>query len=497
MRADLASSRLWRLVLLGMAWALAVPAQIITNHDALPQPDLPKPQKLALFTEPVFGSTMVRITDARLDNQPGAFPQYAKRQAWNADESLMLLTCDDGSFSLYDGTTYRRVKSMAPVGGEDVFWHPTRKEIVLYNPGNEMRQYNVLTDDDALVVSMPEFYFAHTRGEGNLSRDGRYYACYGCDYDEATGELLPRAFVVVDLDAKTEISRFTLTNSLDDFDWISISPLGNYVVVDYATLVTGRFNGIEVYDRQFKFLWQKPLGSGHSDLTVDGNGDECLVIGVYDDVDNESQVWKYRLRDGKATLLLGGMNWSFYNHISCRNTLDREWCWISAYDGEGRLTDDSASWLPFEDEVFAVKLDGSLEVRRVAHHRSRRFSPSTPDGDNSVYWAEPHATASPSGTRILFGSNWREHINESTGIDAYVVDLRRSPAPRIDLRRSGLWLELSWPVSATNYVPEWKTTLSTAEAWHPWTGLIEPDVTSFTTRITPTNQTFFLRLQRF
>lgn len=109
-------------------------------------------------------------------------------------------------------------------------------------------------------------------------------------------------------------------------------------------------------------------------------------------------------------------------HISLRNTLRHGWCFISTFDYVGRLTDDSISWLPFEDEVFALKTDGSGDVQRIAHHHSRRFSPATPDPDNSVYWAEPHATVNRAGTKVIWGSNWRENMDQVWAVDSYICD---------------------------------------------------------------------------
>jgi hypothetical protein len=68
-------------------------------------------------------------------------------------------------------------------------------------------------------------------------------------------------------------------------------------------------------------------------------------------------------------------------------------------------------------------MDGSGSVQRYAHHHSQRYSESFPDGDLSTYYAEPHATASPTGNRILFGSNWRNRIEENYSVDAYLIDL--------------------------------------------------------------------------
>jgi hypothetical protein len=89
------------------------------------------------------------------------------------------------------------------------------------------------------------------------------------------------------------------------------------------------------------------------------------------------------------------------------------------------LTDSAQNWLAFEDEIFALKLDGSGEVQRIAHHHSRRYSPTTPDSDRSNYFAESHATVSRNGNRIIFGSNWSESVADEMSVDAYVVDWRK------------------------------------------------------------------------
>jgi Secretion system C-terminal sorting domain len=395
-------------------------AQWVTIHDPIYQATFSKPSAGAAFTDPKFGTSVRRLTDARGGGIASIVPQYSKRQAWNADQSFLLLFTGDGTGRLYDGTTYEFLRPLDDVGGEDVFWHPTNPDLLYFSFGNTLFSYNVITQSPTAVRTFDGYTWINTRGEGNLSRDGRYYAFVGQTYDTDTHF---KDIVVYDLILDSIVSRMVLPAVLSDFDWASISPLGNYVVVDYATADTGRYQGIEVYDRNLNFIWQKGLGAGHSDLAVDENGNEVLVMAYYDADLNRGFVKKFRLADGATTSLME-LSPDFDLHISCRNESRREWCFISTFDAEGRLTDDSLSWLPFEDEIFALKMDGSGDVQRIAHHHSKRFSPSTPDRDNSNYWAEPHATVSRDGTRMIFGSNWRENIASDSSVDAYVVDFR-------------------------------------------------------------------------
>jgi hypothetical protein len=53
------------------------------------------------------------------------------------------------------------------------------------------------------------------------------------------------------------------------------------------------------------------------------------------------------------------------------------------------------------------------EVCRIAHHRSH--GRNGPQG----YWAEPHAAISPTGTRVLFASDW----GGGQTVDTYAVEL--------------------------------------------------------------------------
>lgn len=399
------------------------------DSGAAPPENMAQPAVGVPFTDPIFKTHVVRITDARATGQKGLCPDYSKRQAWNSDDSLLLLRSADGLFLLYNGNTYKYIRTLDPIGGEDVLWHPSDPTLLLYNPAHELRAFNVKTGEDYCIFEFAGFEFANTRGEGNLSRDSAWYAVVCSTYDTSNGNVQPVKVVLLSLtQAQGKITgkvagSMDFPGSVQDLDWVSVSPSGKYIVVDYADDTTGRYHGVEVYDRNFNFLWQKPLGWGHSDLTIDANGDDCLVMDVYNPDSNTTMYMKYRLSDGEATKLLE-TSALFYDHISCRNTEQVGWVIISTYDNVGRLTVSPDSWLPFENEIFALKLDGSGETRGLAHHHSRRFSPTTPDSDTSVYWAEPHATVGQRGDRILFGSNWGIDVEQTNSVDAYVVDLR-------------------------------------------------------------------------
>ena len=67
------------------------------------------------------------------------------------------------------------------------------------------------------------------------------------------------------------------------------------------------------------------------------------------------------------------------------------WALISTQGPDGKY--------PNHDfEIFWVKLDGSGDVRRVAHHHSSRKV--------GGYFAEQHAVTNRDGSKIIFTSNW-------------------------------------------------------------------------------------------
>ncbi len=73
------------------------------------------------------------------------------------------------------------------------------------------------------------------------------------------------------------------------------------------------------------------------------------------------------------------------------------WAVVSTHD------DDAATHTWMDDQVFAVELKPGGRVVRLAHTHSL-VDESQPA--EYYYWAEPHASANPDLTRVLFTTNW-------------------------------------------------------------------------------------------
>jgi len=86
--------------------------------------------------------------------------------------------------------------------------------------------------------------------------------------------------------------------------------------------------------------------------------------------------------------------------------------------GQTSLLSNGAAAPPLFSEIYVAKTDpDDTVVCRYAHHRS--FGKSATKGGYAAYFGEPHATISPSGTRVIFGSDWYN----SGSVDSFVLEL--------------------------------------------------------------------------
>ena len=132
----------------------------ITDHVSRLQTNLAKPPVGVPYSDPVFGATVMRLTDAAsmgaLVGNSCIVPEYSKRQAWNCDDSYILLRGGDGAVLLYNGSTYQFIKKLPSdvVGGDDIFWHPTNNKLIYYTIENRFYSFNVDTEENNLLRTL-------------------------------------------------------------------------------------------------------------------------------------------------------------------------------------------------------------------------------------------------------------------------------------------------------------------------------------------------------
>jgi len=107
-------------------------------------------------------------------------------------------------------------------------------------------------------------------------------------------------------------------------------------------------------------------------------------------------------------------------HISARAHTKPGWVAMSSI---GRLDDlrfftNKRKAPALLSEIYLIDTDpNNHRTCRLAHHRS--YGKAATRGGFNAYFSEPHATISPTGTRILFASDWYD----SGAVDSYVIEL--------------------------------------------------------------------------
>ncbi len=387
---------------------------LVSDTSMRTAPAIAKPRYLGSVLDPVFGSTLTRIT-----GDPGtpiptvggtwgtvARHNNAKDAVWNADESLMVLKVVRGApgHLFLDGRTYAPHVLRSGPGGE-TRWHPTLADIMIYVRSDcRVGHWNVRSNTVTTIFTGVGYTGCGLGPwEGNTSHDGRWLAVAATRASDGR-----RVAFAVDLAGRKKYPDLDLAaQGVTDLDWVSISASGKYLVVNGTisgcATVGGGCDATKVFTRSGVAVgpfWREYGRPSHYGLTLNAAGAD-VAVGVAKTAPNEGKVMMRRLADGVVTVLnVGG----YSQHHSARNLRRPGWAYVShPYNGP--------HWAPFRNEVFAVKLDGSLQIERLAHLRA-----PTP-----TYESQPQIVPSPDGRRVIFASNW----NASSGpVQAYVADVR-------------------------------------------------------------------------
>jgi len=371
------------------------------------------------FQDPVFGTCLVRVTDRTRDLAPddssaGLKNEYSRVQSFNADGSRILVRSIEANWYLYDARTLQPLGRL-PLAVEPR-WDAIDPNRLYFGDETRLMAYDVAREEATLVhdfaADFPGQALAAvwTRYEGSPSRDGRYWGLMAEDQEWQTVALL-----VYDRQIDRVIAKRDLPDH-PEIDSVTISPLGNFFLAyhdDYCE--PGQLGsdahpcGLMVYDRDLQNGRGLLRIIGHSDTALDAAGREVLV---YQDIDTD-YISMLDLAAGAITPLwpIDFSHTALGLHVSGR-AFDRSgWTLISTHNG-GHPTDQT--WM--DDQVFAIELKAGGRVARLAHTHSRYDENQEHD-----YWAEPHASANPDFTRILFTSNWGRTGTEQ--VETYMIVL--------------------------------------------------------------------------
>jgi hypothetical protein len=126
-------------------------------------------------------------------------------------------------------------------------------------------------------------------------------------------------------------------------------------------------------------------------MTIDTDGND-VYVGISKANPDKYHIIKRRLDDGSVTDLAP---YGHGQHASIRNINRPGWVFVT-YSGTYPNVARQPGSAPLYQEVVALRIDGSGELRRVIQTRNPKYD----------YWSETHASPSPDGSQIIWSSNW-------------------------------------------------------------------------------------------
>ncbi len=362
------------------------------SHSMTP---LAKPALAQTVIDPQFGTTLRRISAvAPVGANPAIVPLYSTVSAWNADESRLILYHVGIGHELYDGHTYRLIRTLdiTPADVEQVYWHTSDPDVLFYVTGNQLIRYHV---GSGLRETVHTFQFCPSPATGGSD------PMFTSWDSNVIGLRCGNQLFTYRMDTDTVPAVRTST-----LDAPQASPSGSMA-----------FTGGYVLDPALNVLRHLDLANPyeHASLGRLASGHDTYNGVAFDPGPAGSGVGSlvtFDLTDGSSRVVVGPATGYPYppsgTHVSALAYRQPGWVFLS-------IVGDPTGQRVLDNELVLADTNAGA-VCRIGHHRSY-------GGNNThladSYWAEPHVVASPSGTRALFASDWG---NGST-VDTYVAEL--------------------------------------------------------------------------
>jgi hypothetical protein len=376
------------------------------------------------YVDPVFGTKVTRISNAlATPNAAGSgyltwiSDEYSTMSPFNSDNSKILLV-HQSYFGLYDGTGfYIRDLPLEISASSEPRWSRRDNHTLYYVHNNQLKTYDISTGVSFIVHTFSEYSAISGMGQSDISFDGDHFVFAGDS----------RYVFVYQISTGTKSSAFD--TGVTGFDSICITPRNN-VIISWLQSGTGRNTGQELFDGNMNFLRQVGRADGHSDVTLDTNGDEVLVWTNSADPQPicNNGIVKIRLADGTQTCL-ATLDFSLAVHISAPDNAG--FVYVETY-APSNPSPSTSGWVEYTNELLQIKLDGS-QVLRLAHHRSR------PHEANTYNW-QPKISTSRDGSRVVYTSDYDLQIIDGYATqygDTYLI-LIVVPA------RAGVYYQNTW-----------------------------------------------------
>ena len=409
----------------------------ITHTERVHITPVGKPPFMAYYKDPAFGTKVIRISNSR--KAEATKPAYSTMQAWNADESLLMLYRTGHGTNdhvLYDGNTYERLGPLDiwPVDIEEVWWSRTDPASLFYVSGEEGQKghflrYNLANNTKTLIKDFSKVCGANAipTGGGDVfmqSEDDDLFA-FRCDNEQKsqtmfTYRLSTDEIVTAELGGKTRWNTSTApaASASGERLWLQgYSLKTDLKTVEQAMDLANSENHSSIgrthdgQDAIYQVVFNRSPGGCDGDLW---NGVGHIV--------------QHNLETGACRPLVGETQGYPYTtsstHVSALSTKHPGWVAGSSIGKEFDWFGNGRKAPALFSEIYLANSDpDNPVVCRLAHHRS--YGKQATNEGYAPYFSEPHATISPSGTRIIFGSDWYD----SGSVDTYVIELPMHKRP--------------------------------------------------------------------
>jgi hypothetical protein len=377
-------------------------AEIKTDLGVYPEPALqPLPQAGAKITDPVFGTRILRVTDAT-DGNSGAGTLYSYYPTFNKDNTYIAvretLGYSRAKFFRFDPINFTAsggfVLSSPPAGLQEYYlmWSGVSPNITFGVGGHNIWQINVATQQATLVKDLSSQGVGGYLTQMSKSLDDDVFAASIVNSGGTEA-----GFVVYKRSTNTVLLRKLASNVNE----VQVDKSGDYLIVVYND------GSDDIYD----------LTSAPPRLIARLTGSygffhhDCGVGTVFTAAAGNALGYR-QLADPTAIRLMVPGYWSYatqQDHFSMLAD-NEQWALASRYSSSG-----GPVLRPFDNEIVKIATDGTNRVQRIAHHRSVAV--------NNNYNAQPKASISRDGNFIAFTSNWG---NPNGRTDMYIVQISSS-----------------------------------------------------------------------
>ena len=354
-----------------------------------------------MVTDPVFGSTILRVTDAG-DSTGDCRTFYSNMPSLNVNNTKIAAQCRSdymrtkvwdfnvATMTLSNG----RVQSNEPAGAQGYFtlWSPTihnkfticaqMKLIEVTIPDGTSTTWTNKTLHD-FTADFPD---ASSVTQHSVSNDDNVFAVMS-----NTG-----GYAVWKRSANSILLKATSGSDLNE---VEIDKSGRYLVA------LQNDHSVNVWDLQ--------AGPTRTKVTTQPFNHRAMGNGI---VSSGCEARRLCVRNlatpNSVTFLLPADSWSYavqQDHFAMPRNSDT-WMVGTRYATNGQSVTNA-----YDNEIVMIATDGSNQVKRIAHHHSVVV--------NNNYDAQPKASASHDGHFITFTSNWG---NPNGRLDLYLVRIQAS-----------------------------------------------------------------------